>query len=254
MVDLAKDGNIQCGTTYSDSCYGYGYYYDRINLIKIRNDSSVVWDKKYGLKKFWLWLNKVRVISNGDIVATGTYYYWNDSAVNYISWILKTDSAGNEQWYREYSLLHASHSGNELYNIIQTNDNGFAACGTVYPAPPDTGIQNSWVMKVDSMGCQGISDCWVGNNEIIVKTFTPDKPYVVYPNPASDIITIEFHENSKGAEIEIFDQFGRSQYKSKLSPNKDQVDIDISKWKPGLYVVRVILDESILGTDKIIKF
>jgi len=45
MVDLAKDGNIQCGTTYSDSCYGYGYYYDRINLIKIRNDSSVVWIK-----------------------------------------------------------------------------------------------------------------------------------------------------------------------------------------------------------------
>jgi hypothetical protein len=254
MVDIAIDGNIQCGSTYSDSCKGDGIYYDRINLIKIRNDESIVWDKKYGLSKLWLWLNKIKILSNGDIISTGTYYYYNDSNYYYVGWILKTDSAGTEQWYREYSLLHSQGSYNELYNIIQTNDNGFAACGSVDPTPPDTGIQNSWVLKVDSLGCQGISDCWVGNNEIIVKTFTPDKPYVVYPNPASDKITIEFHENSKGADIEIFDQFGRSQYRSKLSPNKDQVDIDISRWKPGLYVVKVILDERILGTDKIMKF
>lgn len=124
----------------------------------------------------------------------------------------------------------------------------------IYPTPPDTGFENAWVLKVDSLGCQGISDCWVGNNEIIVKTFTPDKPYVVYPNPATDNIAIEFHENSKGAKIEVFDQFGRSQYKSQLTLNKDQVEIDISKWKPGLYIIRVILDDRILGSDKILKF
>ena len=132
---------------------------------------------------------------------TGTYDYYNDTTVYYTGWIMKTDSSGNEQWYREYSLLHAPDSYNELYNIIPTNDKGFAACGSVDPAPPDTGIQNSWVLKVDSLGCESPGGCWVGNNEIIVKTFTPGKPYVVYPNPATDNINIEFHENSKGAEI-----------------------------------------------------
>jgi hypothetical protein len=253
MVDKAFDGNIQVGCTYSDSCVGFGDYFDRINFIKLRNNSEVIWDTKYGLSKHWLWLNKIRVLTNGDIVATGQYDYWAGPEKE-VSWILKTDSAGNELWYREYTLLNAQYSWNVLNDVIQTNDNGFAACGFVTPAPPDTGTSDSWVLKVDSLGCQGVNDCWVGTNEIIVKTFTPDKPYVIYPNPATDKIAIEFHENSKGAEIEIFDQFGRSQYKSKLSPNKDQVDVDISKWKPGLYVIKVILDERILGTDKILKF
>jgi len=247
------DGNIQVGCTYSDSCIGTGDYFDRINFIKLRNDSIVVWDKKYGLSHHWLWLNKIRVLATGDIVACGQYDDWNGPRKE-VGWIIKTDSAGNELWYREYTLLNSSNSWNVLNNVIPTNDKGFAACGFVTPQPPDTGTTDSWVLKVDSIGCQGVNDCWVGIHEIIVKTFTPDKPYVVYPNPASDKITLEFHENNKGAEIEIFDQFGRSQYKSQLAPNRDQVVIDIGKWKPGLYVVRVILDERILGTEKIMKY
>jgi hypothetical protein len=254
MVDLALDGNIQIGTVYSDSCFGNDGYFSRIDFVKLKNNQEIIWDKKYGLAKYWNVLNKVRVLNNSEIIATGDYWKFNLNGTSIIiSWILKTDSAGNEQWYREYELVNGENSENHLYNVISANDNGFVACGMVYPTPPDTGFENAWVLKVDSLGCQGVNDCWVGTNEIIVKTFTPDKPYVIYPNPATDKIAIEFHENSNGADIEIFDQFGRSQYKSKLSPNKDQVDIDISKWKPGLYVVRVILDERILGTDKIVK-
>lgn len=254
FVDLALDGNIMAGTVYSDTCYGNDNFFSKINFLKIENNGEIIWDKKYGLAKCWNGLNKINVLESGEIVGTGSYYRYNwDGSFEIISWIIKTDSSGNEQWYREYQIVDGEDSQNILQDVTSTNDNGFIACGMVYPTPPDTGFENSWVLKVDSIGCQGVNDCWEGTHEILVKTFTPGKPWVVYPNPAEDKIHIEFHENSKGAEIHVFDQFGRSQCKSVLAPNRDEMMIDIGNWKAGIYVVRVLLDGRILGTDKVVK-
>jgi hypothetical protein len=136
MVDLATDGNIICGTTYSDSCTGSDQSYGRINIVKINNTNNIIWNKKYGLIKHWLWLEKIKVLKNGDIIAIGHYDYYNENTRNEVGWILNTDSAGNEEWYREYSLLTAIYSMNTLYNVIAAPDGGFIACGTVWPSPP----------------------------------------------------------------------------------------------------------------------
>ena len=252
MVDLAKDGTIICGTTYSDTCWGYGDYQDKINIVKINNSNEVIWDKKYGLSRHWLKLEKIRVLPNGDIIATGNYDYYNEYTRNEVGWILKTDSAGNEEWYREYRLLTATFSMNLLYNVIPALDGGFIACGTVWPYPPDTGTQDSWVLKVDSLGCEAPGDCWVGQNEIIVKTFTPDKPYVVFPNPALNKTTIEFHENPSGAQVVICNILGKTCYSGSIQPLQDRLEIDVGSWRKGIYIVRVMAGEKIIGTDKLI--
>jgi hypothetical protein len=62
FIDIAKDENIQVGCIYSDSCSGWTNYMARISLIKLRNNGTVVWDKKYGLVKLYLQLNKVKVL------------------------------------------------------------------------------------------------------------------------------------------------------------------------------------------------
>ncbi|TSA23547.1 MAG: T9SS C-terminal target domain-containing protein [Bacteroidetes bacterium] len=241
MIDLANDGNIICGTTYSDSCWGSGEYYNKINIVKIDNSNTIIWDKKYGFHKHKIRFNKIRVLENGDIVAIGSYYYSNDYTWNEIGWILKTDSAGNELWYREYLLLTAMLSMNILYNVVPTQDNGYIACGSVWPYPPDTGTQDSWVLKVDSLGCEAPDQCWVGQEEIWVKTFTPDKPFIFYPNPATVKLTIEFHINQEGTEIELFNLTGQPMRTTRIPPNKDILELDVGQLPKGLYILKVTL-------------
>jgi hypothetical protein len=253
MVDQAKDGNIQVGTIYSDTCWSDNVWKGRINFLKIRNDKSIVWDKKYGLQKIWINTLKVRVLPNSDVIGTGWYWdYSGGTGPRVVSWILRTDSAGNEKWYREYILLTGNKSHNMLWNVIPTSDNGFAACGNVVPVAPDTGTQDSWVLKVDSLGCEAPGDCWVGQNEIIVKTFTPDKPYVVFPNPALNKTTIEFHENPSGAQVIICNILGKTCYSGSIQPLQDRLEIDVGSWRKGIYIVRVMAGEKIIGTDKLI--
>lgn len=241
MADQALDGNIICGTTFSDTCWGSGECLSLINFVKITNNNVIIWDKKYGVRKHFLSLNKIRVLPDGSIIATGKHDYSNGYTRNDVGWILKTDSAGNEEWYREYQLLYASKSNNTLYNVIPTPDNGYIACGTVWPYPPDTGTQDSWVLRVDSLGCEAPEQCWVGQEEIFVKNFTPEKPFVVYPNPATDKLTVEFHINPAGADIDLLNIPGQIVLSTRISPNRDIIELDIGHLKGGMYLLKVTI-------------
>lgn len=251
-VDVALDGNIQVGTYYSDTCWSDNGYEARINLLKVRNDKSIAWDKKYGFARLYMAIGKIKVLPDGDVVGTGWFYHVGNGHVKPISWILRTDSAGNEKWYREYALLNGPDSHNLLQNIVQTNDGGFAACGFVVPAQPDTGTQDSWVLKVDSLGCVSQGSCWVGQDEIEVKTFTPGKPFVVYPNPADERLTVEFHHNPDGAGIELCDLFGRCLIRLHHPKNTVQAILDVSHLPPGVYLFRVIAGQRVCEAVKVV--
>lgn len=251
-VDMALDGNIQVGTYYSDTCWSDFGYEARINFLKVRNDKSIAWDKKYGFARLYMAIGKIKVLPDGDVVGTGWFYYVGNGHVKPISWILRTDSAGNEKWYREYTLLNGPDSPNLLQNIVQTNDGGFAACGFVVPAQPDTGTQDSWVIKVDSLGCESLSYCWVGQDEIMVKTFTPGKPFVVFPNPSDERLTVEFHHNPDGAEIGLYDLFGRCLIRLHHPKNTQRALLDVSHLPPGVYLLRVVTGDRVCEAEKVV--
>ena len=240
MVDMASDGNIQVGIIFSDTCWSDNVWVGKINFIKVRNNKSVVWDKKYGIRKVYSTLSKVKVLFDSDIIGIGWYWdYSGGTGPRVVSWIIRTDSAGNEKWYREYVLLEGNKSFNQLWNIIPTTDNGFAACGFVVPRSPDTGTQDSWVLKVDSLGCEAPNQCWVGQDKIWVKTFTPEKPFIVYPNPATDKLTLEFHINPEGAELELFSLTGQMVLRSRVSRERDLFEWDIGRLRKGMYILKV---------------
>ncbi len=253
MMDKTRNGNVIFGYPRSDSCIDEGDYLGKITIIEFDCAGNEIWNKSYGSSKYNNTINNIRTLDNGDFIASGHYFtnqdqgYWHT-----VSWILKTDSSGTEQWYREYSLLNGINSWNVLYDVNQANDNGFIACGFVFPQPPDTGIQNAWVIKVDSLGCESPGNCWVGNDEIVVKTFTPAKPFVVFPNPATEKFSVEFHENPDGADVEVYDLYGVMRFKSHLRPNGDRVDVDAGDWPPGLYLVKVLVGSRILGIEKVV--
>lgn len=70
----------------------------------------------------------------------------------------------------------------------------------------------------------------------------------VYPNPASDIITIKVENAGK---IQVLDMTGRLVYNVGTTIGKESV-VDVSKWSAGVYLVRVeVLGE--VWTRKIVK-
>jgi len=46
--------------------------------------------------------------------------------------------------------------------------------------------------------------------------------------------------------------FGKLVFKTHLRPNGDRIDIDAGGWKPGIYFVRMLCGERILGVEKVV--
>ncbi len=68
------------------------------------------------------------------------------------------------------------------------------------------------------------------HNGMVVKAF---------PNPASDMVIIAAMGHSQGTQVQVFDAAGRSVQLGKLVPKSNLVQLDVSSWESGLYVVRV---------------
>lgn len=253
-VDTTIDGKILIGTIIADSSLSHDNYYGRICFIKLDNGGNIIWQRKYGKSDVNNQLWSIKSLPNGKIVATGSSYrfYPGSGPRPRMSWIICTDSAGDSLWYREYSLLNGEYSTNFLYDVVQTNDSGFVACGYVHPVYPDTGTQDTWIIKVDSIGCESPEYCWTGIKEPEIKPVEIGK-LIAYPNPANNHITFEIggEEWNSGSQIDIYNIFGSEMAHEILWVNTRCWTLDVSALPPGIYVARILSPE---GEVRSVKF
>ena len=267
MICLDNEGNMIVGTNYADYMSG-DEAYTRINIIKLDTLGNILWNKKYGTSRYRNYLVNIRSLEDGDIIATGTvgtFFPWRSG------WIIKVNSQGDSIWYREYSLFQGENSMNFLYDLIQTSDNGLLACGYVYPSAPDTGSQDAWVIKLDSIGCEfPFCDTTVGMDEI---TGAEKNSLLIYPNPASNIINCRLQvagyrpapsnaeglqaspERSRGAgdfRLVIYDIFGRKAEEIVIPPWQETVQMDVSGWNAGVYVAVLWGEDGVVGREKFV--
>lgn len=74
----------------------------------------------------------------------------------------------------------------------------------------------------------------------------------IFPNPASDIITINFKDiNYKEIKIEVQNILGQRMF-SKIVKSVVQEKIDLSLFKSGTYIFSLIVDNSVVYSEKII--
>lgn len=105
-------------------------------LIKTDEDGNMVWDKTFGGygEDFGLFVQQTG--DGGYIIASMTTSF---SESHMDAWVIKTDSAGNEEWDKTYGKTSAK-------SVLQTDDGGYIIIGS-------NGLENnSWLMKVDSRG------------------------------------------------------------------------------------------------------
>ena len=92
----------------------------------------------------------------------------------------------------------------------------------------------------------------------------------VFPNPASEILHIELpvqlksqtatpvfnlttvYHQWRSAQVEIYDLFGRRMYASEVRQSEKRLDVDVSAWPRGLYVVRLVYLNKTVATAVVV--
>ncbi|MBN1200074.1 MAG: T9SS type A sorting domain-containing protein, partial [Bacteroidales bacterium] len=253
LVDTTFDGKIIIGTVIGDSALGNDKSYRRICFTKSDNNGNIIWQKKYCTSYIENQLWSIKCLKNGKIVATGSRKRFYPEVPYQIGWIICTNSQGDSIWYREYTLVQGEHSWNFLYDIAQANDSGFIACGYINPVSPDPGPQNTWVIKVDSIGCESLDNCWVAVEEPESKS-VEERKLTAFPNPATNRITFEMdgEEIHAGSKLTVYDIYGKIFYNEFLTKSTVSQIVDVSAWPAGIYITRLLTLDGVVTSVKFV--
>jgi hypothetical protein len=265
MVCQSIDSVIIVGTNYADSMYTSDASYSKINIVKIDNQGNIIWNKKYGASRPSNYLLNIRVLEDGNIISVGSLRKYNPEP-DWVGWILKTDSDGDSLWYREYHYLSGRESSNYLYDIILTSDNGLIACGYVDPSPTDTGSTDTWVIKLDSIGCEFAGcDSTVGIEEPGGGEAWGHGGLYLWPNPAKTIVNCQLSNVDFQGDysLVIYDIFGRPVLSStpiippfggiRGGPEGGRSwQINVESYPPGVYIAILKNDLDLLESRKFV--
>lgn len=69
-------------------------------------------------------------------------------------------------------------------------------------------------------------------------------PFIVYPNPANDILHIELTERSYEVTIELYNSIGENSLIQVFTDNIEVIDLNIAKLKSGIYHMKMIIGDA----------
>lgn len=216
-------------------------------IVKVNGMGDTLWTRTiYGIGPDLSYSNYYSVLElpDGSLVTCGQQRIPNPDTITYIgrertmAVITKYSSQGDLLWSRNYqhpeNKLNQS-SLHQLSSIVATPDGGFAAAGYLYSVPPDTGLQDAWIIKVDSFGCL-TPGCELSSVPKIESSIAQLK---IYPNPGNEIIHFDItpNGNQQRYELTLYDMLGRLVHTQTLYPHKNT--ISICHLKSGIYNYRL---------------
>jgi hypothetical protein len=189
--------------------------------------------------------------NDGSFIAVGQEPTVNpiDSSLQYKKqgMILKLTSEGDSVWQHHYYHPQASNkdASHYLYRVRPTTDGGYVAAG--YLALPDTGTQDSWVIKVDSNGCLTPNCLVTGLPQIRRQNHLE---VTVYPNPTSGTIHLELPQRMAMYRIVVLSLNGKQLHSQNTTYQKN-VTLQLDK-PPGVYFVQVWEKDQLIFEEKVI--
>jgi len=212
--------------------------------IMIMDTSDVMIDVKYfGAPDT---LDYPSIYDNLDFIDTASIFYGgtkNQAFISYPpvpSWFVINNLNSNLEvnWQKFYG----GDAYYQMWTMIATADGGCLMAGTRYDYLTQNNERDVFIIKVDSNG---------------LVTGTHDEPplipvheAVVYPNPASTHVTVEFSLAYQQAELQLTDISGKKVLKTQLTRNHQT--IDISALPAGTYVYRISNPKGLEETGKLV--
>ncbi len=183
---------------------------------------------------------------NGDILFSTRINITNGAG------LVRTDSLGNIKWYRWILGMYGdvgnqTHAGGMfLYNMRKPIGEGALLVG-------HAGYGKAQLIRTDSLGCT-LPNCLDTNLHLGFKEFEEiqKQDLILYPNPAIDRIQIAINQQGeKVNQVIIYDINGREILNK--SYNEYLVNIDVSNYNKGVYIVSVIGRNGAVFNKKFIK-
>ncbi|MBI1192452.1 MAG: hypothetical protein GC205_04680 [Bacteroidetes bacterium] len=178
--------------------------------------------------------------NSGNLVSVGFFNHPRQDTVNAIrGHIISVDSSGNRNWYREYYAPDNYDYNSELYDVIQTADGGYLACGRNIRI---NGQARAWLLKLDSMGCliPGCDTLGIGIGVPPVPLSLDDN-LQVYPNPASDQLhllwRVEPTQANEATTYQLIGMGGRVALQGETPQSIGRVLLEVGDLSPGMYTV-----------------
>ncbi len=210
-------------------------------LIKVDTAGIILWEKTYANTKGEIqW---ARELPDGSIAGVGSLE--NASGNPDSAWIVKTDAQGIMLWDRGF----VSYNDESYFRDFQpTSDGGFICAGFVFEGP--TGTQDSWLIKLDSLGCDSFGCANYTN--VGINDINYEDEFSVYPNPANDFLTIRFsYSLFSVCDIKVYNMLGEEVYNSRTFIQK-QTAIPVSHLTPGIYFLSLRYEGQMV-TRKFVK-
>jgi len=200
-------------------------------LIKIDANGSTVWEANFGNNQSFSAFFKALELSDGSIVAAGL----NNQNGHYCNGILaKLTPDGDTLWKRDYNLLMDTSSLHYITDMVQTPNGGFLMVGYVTPQGSDTGTNSTWIVAVDSAGCEVANGCLVGigESQSVVDNMA------IFPNPANETVIIDLGIETAGT-VSFIDMLGRLVIRTSTAPELGRLEVNVAELPIGVYTVLV---------------
>lgn len=177
------------------------------------------------------------------IVLTKTHFGLNLLSFSY--WINQGDSV-----YLNQGANIGGGWGNTFYSWSPTHGLSDSTALSGFWAKPDSSIAYSATIT-DSKGCQmtGPPFYFIYVNPVGIDDVKNNYAIKLYPNPTSDIIFINLHENKDIKEIKILSLNGQEM----ISQNKNTKQISLKNIPNGVYIIEIHTSHSELIRHKIVK-
>ena len=242
-LESLQNGDLVFGTGWAQDNFGT----QRLGMARIDLNGAVVWSKSYDGPGFAGSFFAVKEIGpNGDLIAAGqSFVPGYEQGV-----ILRTSASGDSLWlryYHYYDSLWTEGLGRFL-DVIQTNDGGFIAVGAAYGSnsPADTLIQYSqdtWVVKVDSMGC--LEPGCNGIGTITDQITNLRDALTIAPNPAHGRVTVSWAlptalRNKGMVELSLVNAQGKLLRTWPCDLSRGNCELDVSAFAAGIYHLHVV--------------
>jgi hypothetical protein len=229
------DGDVVGNHSYADMCPPTCH--SDMWLIKLNAEGNLIWSKCFGGTDDE-YASAVRQTTDGGFIVIGTAESNNGDVSGIHSgwgfedmWVVKTSATGSIQWSRCLGGIDYEAG----YDIQLAPDGGYLLAGV---AGTDDPFGNSDVSGIHDYGLQK-RDFWIvklsqGWVNAVENSFNE---MALYPNPASEVISIKCDASLLGIAYTVLDITGRPMLEGVIS--SQALDVSIVDLPAGIYTITV---------------
>ncbi len=216
--EISPNQYLVCG--YSQQDLG-SLLYDGI-IRRLDSDGSQIWYKTYGGPRSD-YIRSMVIGEQGEFIFTGTKNTLTSNSNDQQVYLLKTDTIGELIWECQIGNNSLFDDSDEnAHSICKALDIGYILAGTV-STPNGVGV---YVVKIGENG-----------NTTFLNEFTIKNDVNIFPNPASETLTISLPENTSITDCILVDNAGKEVQRFTISGGENVVDV--SELESGIYFIQI---------------